>query len=69
MPNGFVRRTLPHFEVDSKAPAAKGFVMNSFYSGLAPTEFFFHTMAGREGYLIDFLIGFIRRFIEVFFPP
>lgn len=24
----------------------------SFYSGLAPTEFFFHTMAGREG-LVD----------------
>ena len=25
---------------------------NSFYSGLTPTEFFFHTMAGREG-LVD----------------
>ena len=25
---------------------------NSFYTGLAPTEFFFHTMAGREG-LVD----------------
>lgn len=25
---------------------------NSFFSGLAPTEFFFHTMAGREG-LVD----------------
>ena len=24
----------------------------SFYSGLSPTEFFFHTMAGREG-LVD----------------
>ena len=22
---------------------------NSFYSGLTPTEFFFHTMGGREG--------------------
>lgn len=33
-------------------PAAKGFVANSFYSGLTPTEFFFHTMAGREG-LVD----------------
>lgn len=30
----------------------KGFVANSFYSGLTPTEFFFHTMAGREG-LVD----------------
>lgn len=33
-------------------PAAKGFVADSFYSGLTPTEFFFHTMAGREG-LVD----------------
>jgi DNA-directed RNA polymerase beta' subunit len=27
-------------------------VANSFYSGLTPSEFFFHTMAGREG-LVD----------------
>lgn len=33
-------------------PSSKGFVENSFYTGLLPTEFFFHTMAGREG-LID----------------
>ncbi len=46
---GFLRRTLPHFDVDDRTPAAKGFVMNSFYSGMTPTEFFFHTMAGREG--------------------
>ncbi|KCV73369.1 DNA-directed RNA polymerase III subunit RPC1 [Fonticula alba] len=50
--DGFVNRTLPHFEVNSKTPAAKGFVKNSFYSGLTPTEFFFHTMGGREG-LVD----------------
>jgi RNA polymerase Rpb1, domain 5 len=31
---------------------AKGFVANSFYTGLTPTEFFFHTMGGREG-LVD----------------
>jgi len=35
----------------AKIPAAKGFVENSFYSGLTPTEFFFHTMGGREGKL------------------
>ncbi|XP_023347437.1 DNA-directed RNA polymerase III subunit RPC1, partial [Eurytemora carolleeae] len=45
-------RALPHFERKSKIPAAKGFVENSFYSGLTPTEFFFHTMGGREG-LVD----------------
>ncbi|KAJ8676229.1 hypothetical protein QAD02_012015 [Eretmocerus hayati] len=52
VPNGFEDRALPHFEKYSKVPAAKGFVENSFYSGLTPTEFFFHTMGGREG-LVD----------------
>jgi DNA-directed RNA polymerase III subunit RPC1 len=52
MPNGFVDRSLPHFEPLSKYPAAKGFVQNSFFSGLTATEFFFHTMGGREG-LVD----------------
>ncbi|KAK9796706.1 hypothetical protein WJX73_006743 [Symbiochloris irregularis] len=51
-PNGFRDRALPHFARGDKAPAGKGFVANSFYSGLTPTEFFFHTMAGREG-LVD----------------
>ena len=36
----------------AKTPAAKGFVRNSFYTGMTPTEFFFHTMGGREG-LVD----------------
>lgn len=52
VPNGFEDRALPHFHRHSKTPAAKGFVENSFYSGLTPTEFFFHTMGGREG-LVD----------------
>ncbi|KAL5764211.1 hypothetical protein ACOSP7_016562 [Xanthoceras sorbifolium] len=51
-PNGFIDRSLPHFLRKSKVPAAKGFVANSFYSGLTATEFFFHTMGGREG-LVD----------------
>ena len=33
----------------AKVPAAKGFVENSFFTGMTPTEFYFHTMAGREG--------------------
>ncbi|OAF71957.1 hypothetical protein A3Q56_00278, partial [Intoshia linei] len=52
IPDGFYNRSLPHFKQFNKEPAAKGFVSNSFYSGLTPTEFFFHTMAGREG-LVD----------------
>jgi len=51
-PNGFRERTLPHFHRGDRTPEGKGFVANSFYSGLEPTEFFFHTMAGREG-LVD----------------
>ncbi|KAH9661166.1 DNA-directed RNA polymerase III subunit 1 [Citrus sinensis] len=51
-PNGFIDRSLPHFPRKAKEPAAKGFVANSFYSGLSATEFFFHTMGGREG-LVD----------------
>lgn len=52
VPNGFEDRSLPHFDRHSRTPAAKGFVENSFYSGMTPTEFFFHTMGGREG-LVD----------------
>ena len=52
MPDGFIHRALPHFPRHSRDPDAKGFVANSFYSGLTPPEFFFHTMGGREG-LVD----------------
>eukprot|EP01119_Soliformovum_irregulare_P009594 TRINITY_DN2305_c0_g1_i1.p1 TRINITY_DN2305_c0_g1~~TRINITY_DN2305_c0_g1_i1.p1 ORF type:complete len:1461 (+),score=465.40 TRINITY_DN2305_c0_g1_i1:140-4384(+) len=52
IPYGFINRTLPHFELNAKDPAARGFVSNSFYTGLTPSEFFFHTMGGREG-LVD----------------
>ncbi|KAG2499255.1 hypothetical protein HYH03_002834 [Edaphochlamys debaryana] len=50
--NGFRDRTLPHYPRGDKTPAGKGFVANSFYSGLFATEFWFHTMGGREG-LVD----------------
>jgi DNA-directed RNA polymerase III subunit RPC1 len=38
--NGFVNRTLPHFEYHSLTPSAKGFVANSFYTGLTAIRFF-----------------------------
>lgn len=50
--DGFQDRTLPHFPKASRQPASKGFVSNSFFSGLTPTEFIFHAMSGREG-LVD----------------
>ncbi|KAI5454682.1 DNA-directed RNA polymerase III subunit C1 (rpo31) [Naganishia albida] len=50
--NGFVDRSLPHFPKKSRAPGSKGFVRNSFFSGLTPTEFLCHAISGREG-LVD----------------
>ncbi|QIX00009.1 hypothetical protein AMS68_005526 [Peltaster fructicola] len=50
--DGFQDRSLPHFPKLSREPPAKGFVVNSFFSGLNPTEFIFHAMSGREG-LVD----------------
>ncbi|XP_044766924.1 DNA-directed RNA polymerase III subunit RPC1 [Coccinella septempunctata] len=52
VPEGFDSRSLPHFRHSSISPEAKGFVENSFRSGMIPTEMFFHTMGGREG-LVD----------------
>ncbi|KAF8945157.1 hypothetical protein BGZ47_003153 [Haplosporangium gracile] len=52
IPNGFQDRSLPHFLKNSVTPPAKGFVRNSFYTGLTPTEFLFHAVSGREG-LVD----------------
>lgn len=52
IPDGFHQRSLPHFPKSDRTPAAKGFVQNSFYTGLTPTEFFFHAVSGREG-LVD----------------
>lgn len=52
VPDGFQDRSLPHFEKKSKTPQSKGFVQNSFFSGLNPPEFLFHAISGREG-LVD----------------
>jgi DNA-directed RNA polymerase II subunit RPB1 len=49
IPEGFTKRTLPHFCKDDRSPEPRGFVYSSFYTGLGPHEFFFHSMGGREG--------------------
>jgi DNA-directed RNA polymerase beta' subunit len=49
---GFKGRTLPHYDYNDIGQESRGFVENSYVSGLTPQEFFFHAMAGREG-LID----------------
>lgn len=50
--DGFQDRTLFHFHKNARQPPSKGFVRNSFYTGLVPTEFLFHAISGREG-LVD----------------
>ncbi|HJW65192.1 MAG TPA: DNA-directed RNA polymerase subunit A', partial [Candidatus Bathyarchaeia archaeon] len=49
---GYAGRALPHFTEDDARPRARGFVYNSYQSGLDAIEFFFHAMGGREG-LVD----------------
>jgi len=65
IPYGFENRTLPHFTKFDDSPAARGFVENSFISGLTPEELFFHAMGGRIG-IIDTAVktsqtGYIQR--------
>ncbi len=49
---GYYQRTLPHFKRGDLGAEAHGFVRSSYKSGLNPTEYFFHSMGGREG-LVD----------------
>jgi len=65
IPYGLDGRTLPHFTRFDDSPNARGFIDNSFISGLRPEELFFHAMAGRIG-LIDTAVktsstGYIQR--------
>lgn len=52
IPFGFNKRGLPHFVKDDYSADSKGFVTNSYLSGLNAIEFFYHAIGGREG-LID----------------
>ena len=65
VPYGFDNRTLPHFSKYDDSPGARGFVENSYISGLTAPELFFHAMGGRMG-LIDTAVktsqtGYIQR--------
>lgn len=46
--SGYSGRTLPYFKKDDLSPKARGFIKNNFKSGLAPYEFFFGAMTGRD---------------------
>lgn len=65
IPFGFNERSLPHFYKYDFTARSRGFVQNSYLSGMRPDEFFFHAMGGREG-IIDTAIktaetGYIQR--------
>lgn len=62
---GYHLRTLSHFKKGDMCAEAAGFVKSSFKKGLKPTEYFFHSMGGREG-LVDTAIrtgrsGYMQR--------
>ena len=62
---GFDSRTLPHYSKYDDSPNARGFIENSYITGLTAPELFFHAMAGRIG-LIDTAVktsqtGYIQR--------
>jgi len=65
IPYGFDSRTLPHYSKYDDSPNARGFIENSYISGLTAPELFFHAMGGRIG-LIDTAVktsqtGYIQR--------
>jgi DNA-directed RNA polymerase subunit A' len=62
---GYHFRTLSHFQKGDVSSEAEGFVRSNFKRGLRPTEYFFHSMGGREG-LVDTAIrtgrsGYMQR--------
>jgi len=65
VPYGFDDRTLPHYSKFDDTPNARGYIENSYISGLTAPELFFHAMGGRIG-LIDTAVktsktGYIQR--------
>jgi DNA-directed RNA polymerase III subunit RPC1 len=53
IPDGFLGRSLPHFHVGSKYPDAKGFVKNSFFSGVRRRSIFVCTKCNLRFVLQD----------------
>lgn len=63
----FEKRNLPHFipKKNNRSLIQKGFVKKNFFNGLSPSEYFFHSIGGREG-LVDTAVktaetGYIQR--------
>lgn len=48
-PSYISNKTLPMFAAGAHSAAARGFILNSYLTGMEPHEFFNHMQAGREG--------------------
>jgi len=63
--DGYMRRPLPHMAKDDLSPETRGFVGNSYMSGLSPIEYIYHAMAGRLGVISTSIktaeTGYIQR--------
>ena len=58
-------RSLSYFDWKDESLASRGFIKHSYANGLDPHEYFFHSIAGREG-LVDTAVktsitGYIKR--------
>jgi DNA-directed RNA polymerase beta' subunit len=65
MPKNYNNRTLPYYHQHNDSAEARGFIQNSFYSGLNLPEFIFQSITSRSG-LIDQAVktaqsGYIQR--------
>jgi len=45
---GYKGRTLTHFKIGELSPDARGFIKDGFKKGMAPHEYFFSAMTGRD---------------------
>jgi len=45
---GYSNRTLPFFKRQDLSPRARGFIKSGYFNGLAPDEFFFGAITGRD---------------------
>lgn len=65
MPKTVNNRTMAHFPYNDDTAQARGFVGSSLFEGLNGTEYFFHSIAGREGQVAIALgtasTGYIQR--------
>jgi DNA-directed RNA polymerase II subunit RPB1 len=58
-------RPLPFYSRDTVLPSSRGFIKNSYYSGLDPVEYLYHAMEGRLGVISTSIktatTGYIQR--------